>query len=179
MDRTPSRGPGEASVKLVHRWSRHTSDSSPPVQVSRCGFLQRWGRFVLLKGRAGCGRVGTFLHATRENLEFFLHPKEALFVFRYCYMALILKMQEFWFGRCGNGEKESMISVITITWLASSYLNGDGWLTVLSKFVKQADNSSNLSDIHKIRWPKSCIYTKITSNKLQKWQQLKRAKDMN
>lgn len=71
---------------------------SSPVQVSQCAGSSRGeGALFSLKGRAG-EEVETFLHArsTRENLEFCLHPKEALcFCFRYGYMALILKFKSF------------------------------------------------------------------------------------
>lgn len=49
----------------------------------------------------------------------------------------------------------------------------------VEQFVKQFDNSSNLSDIHTSVDLKELHLHKITGNKLQKLQQLKRAKDMN
>lgn len=151
VDRAASRvmqsqqGLAEASEQLVCQWNRHTSYSFQVLLHKRAGVSISSGAGTLfyLKGCAGrvaWNQVGTFLHArsTGENLEMCLHPKEALcfFCFRYCYMALILKFKSFilvwqiWKQkeereRKGNYIVFHMISVITITQLASSYLTDD------------------------------------------------------
>lgn len=78
------------------------------------------------------------LESTSNSVS--LHLKEALlfcfcFVFfRYCYMALILKFKSFilvlqiWKIKIRKGKYTVFhtVSVVNITWLASSYFNGDG-----------------------------------------------------
>lgn len=170
------------SIEGVSTRSTRLYDSSPPVQVSLCVFLQRWGRFVFVKGSraVGCGRVGIRgevsackVNKREPRIPFSLASERSpLLCFRYGYMALILKIQEFHFGFADMKEKEEKTErkgkyTVCFTWYVSPPSPGlpaviltvmdDSQCWAVCETVWQLQQFVWYSHI---RWPKSCIYTK-------------------
>lgn len=127
-------------------WSIGGVATCLPVQVSRCDLLQRWGMFVFVKGASRVWWGGDVSACNERTLNFFylffLHLKRSPLCFCYWYMALILKIQEFWFWLMWTQGKGTHDIRHRHRPSCQQLLERRRMTHSVQQFVKHADNSS-------------------------------------